>query len=454
VGVKVDAVDENGSVLRTTTTDTLGRYGMNVPNSPDVRIRVSAIMGDYQVRKLGDSSDVYTIESAPFAVSGSGPFVTDILAEDDFDNGPLNLLFIARKCEELVRTAEPGAPIPPLRFRWHPDSQGQTAYAPADAGSPDEIFVAGQRATDSDVFDDACVAHEVGHFYMNQFGRSDSPGGPHGAKQSLDPRLAWSEGWATFFGCAATGSSVFRNTAENGTLRPTRVFDIEQNRVARAQFGPTGEMSVASTLWDLFDTRADAGDRLALGFTPLWDALRDTRGERFVYLGDFFDVLHRADPSLGPALRAILKTHGVRCKPGTAPDFASPFPAPIASGKVVSDLANSILPPPASGSHSLSTSSLFYEFVVASPGTVSIELQWTGSGGAPDDLDLRLYDADGKALQSSESRDPAGVTESIVRGEGNLLPAGRYVVEVTSSQETANRVYVYNRGRFRLKVTY
>jgi hypothetical protein len=249
-------------------------------------------------------------------------------------------------------------------------------------------------------------------------------------------------------------SPLFRNTAENGTLRPTRVFDIEQNRVARSQFGPTGEMSVASALWDVFDTRADAGDKLALGFTPLWDAMRETRGERFVYLGDYFDLLHRADPSLGPALRGILKTHGVRCKPGTRPEFASPFPSAIASGKVVAGLANSILPEPPGGSHSLSTSSLLFEFALAAPGAVTVELELLAAGADADDLDLYLLDSNGQVVVGSATDGGAGQTESIVRGTDNPLPAGKYVVEVSSARELGNRVYAYNRAKFRLKVTY
>jgi len=55
------------------------------------------------------------------------------------------------------------------------------------------------QASDTDHFDDPVVIHEYGHFLEDVYSISDSPGGAHSGNAAIDPRLAWSEGWANFF---------------------------------------------------------------------------------------------------------------------------------------------------------------------------------------------------------------------------------------------------------------
>ncbi len=52
---------------------------------------------------------------------------------------------------------------------------------------------------DTDHFDDYIILHEYGHFLEDIHGESDSPGGRHNGNTILDPRLAWSEGFANYF---------------------------------------------------------------------------------------------------------------------------------------------------------------------------------------------------------------------------------------------------------------
>ena len=449
-GVLVEAIDGDGAVLAATETDSLGRYGLDVVSEAPIRIRASAKMGNFEVRKLGADAELYSIATAPFATDTGGPVEKDLLATDDFDNGPFNLLFVARKCETLVHAADPGLVLPPLHFRWDPDTVTPTAFAPGQGSSTDEIFVSGRRSVDSDVFDDVVVAHEIGHYFVLHFSRNDSPGGRHTTTQKIDPRLSWGEGWATFFACAAMDSPLYRNSGPGGVLGRKQTYNIEQTRVARTPTDYTGEFTVASALWDIFDERADAGDRIALGFNPMWDALRSLTDDRYVYLGDFIDELYRADPSLGPKLRTILKKRRVKLKRGAAPDFAAPFPTPIAARRKVVQVADSILKGVPSGSAGLATSSRFFEFEITSPQRVDISLSWKPIGSAAHDLDLFLLDADGVSLFASEAHD-GGLTESIVR---DPLPAGKYVVQVSSFQEPSPQSLTFNRGRFTLSVDY
>ncbi|MES3036626.1 MAG: hypothetical protein V4736_01850, partial [Bdellovibrionota bacterium] len=55
------------------------------------------------------------------------------------------------------------------------------------------------KTADTDHFDDTIVIHEYGHFLEDVYAKQDSPGGSHDGDFIIDPRLAWSEGWANFF---------------------------------------------------------------------------------------------------------------------------------------------------------------------------------------------------------------------------------------------------------------
>ncbi|MBC7420885.1 MAG: hypothetical protein H7328_09165 [Bdellovibrio sp.] len=48
-------------------------------------------------------------------------------------------------------------------------------------------------------FDDFVIIHELGHFIEAQCGQLTSPGGSHSIIARIDPRLAWTEGWANYF---------------------------------------------------------------------------------------------------------------------------------------------------------------------------------------------------------------------------------------------------------------
>ena len=48
-------------------------------------------------------------------------------------------------------------------------------------------------------FDDFVIIHEFGHFLEDQCGKLSTPGGLHHLIARIDPRLAWTEGWANYF---------------------------------------------------------------------------------------------------------------------------------------------------------------------------------------------------------------------------------------------------------------
>ena len=129
--------------------------------------------------------------------------------------------------------------------------------------------------------------HEYGHYVMDFFDIENNPGGAHSSsncnadvRPSKDEgmRLAWGEGWPTYFGTAAqsvlglaslgvprVGDSGYADL-EDATLQ----YDLEN------QFsfgGDDNERAVMTTYWDLFDNAADGRDNISVNHLTLFNRI-------------------------------------------------------------------------------------------------------------------------------------------------------------------------------------
>lgn len=82
-----------------------------------------------------------------------------------------------------------------------PETLSNTSYYLQDTN---ELYISGGQVGDvslsnTDHFDDFATIHELGHFIEKNCGQFTSPGGSHALVVRIDPRLAWSEGWANYF---------------------------------------------------------------------------------------------------------------------------------------------------------------------------------------------------------------------------------------------------------------
>ncbi|MCH8136673.1 MAG: hypothetical protein IIB77_11895 [Proteobacteria bacterium] len=122
-----------------------------------------------------------------------------------------------------------------------------------------------------DEFDDHVIVHEWGHYFEDNFSRSDSIGGPHTLGQSLDARLAFGEGWATAFAAMALNDPQYCDTHGIGS---NSGFGI--NAETAGDIGVHGwfnEISVTTLLYDLWDTTDDGTDNGSIGFRPIFDTM-------------------------------------------------------------------------------------------------------------------------------------------------------------------------------------
>jgi len=132
------------------------------------------------------------------------------------------------------------------------------------------LFLLGDAGTDTEEFDDHVVMHEWGHYFEDNFSRSDSRGGSHSIGESLDPRVAFGEGFAT--GLAAIALEDPRYCDTSAPLEASG-FLLDTENENRGKQGYYNEMSVATLLNDLWDTNVDGTDNGSIGFGPIYTTM-------------------------------------------------------------------------------------------------------------------------------------------------------------------------------------
>jgi len=304
-------------------------------------------------------------------------------------------------------------------------------------------YILGDRGNDSDEFDDSVILHEYAHMLAARFSRDDSPGGLHILGDMLDPRLAWSEGWANFFSSAVRGSSIYIDSKAPGqAIR----YDLEEDSPANDRPGYYSEASVGGLLWDLLDDNQDNVDTAQFPFSSIWVAFTDLRNVRFVYLPYFLEAFLDRNPGFADALRAMVIRRNIDFLPGERPSVRYPFPKPLAVGETPrGQFVDSFT----SKRTNLVNSSHFWSFSIPTGATATITLNIDDLGPAnnpnANDLDLFLLDGNGKTVEFS-NRARGGQPEMI----STHLNPGTYYVEVRSFYTLGTTVF--NSGGYRLSL--
>lgn len=325
-------VDAQGAVLGQGTTDDSGVFSLEANGFEDegyvviearaanppitiqdntsnnsvwsVAVRVPASPGDYEIRIPsgwnGQSFEPKRRLSAPFAI--------------------LDTAYTAAQAFRMVRAID----IPELRINWSPEnSPQQGAVAQGMIGSShyspraNEIFVLGRDGVDTDEFDDHVIAHEWGHFYQANFGRSDSPGGRHEAGDVLDPRVSFGEGWGNAVSAIVLPSTTYIDSNWQGSDLDAFGFDLEADSSPTDDPvpGAFSESSVMRALFDLYDAPASGDDDAAsFGLGAMHDAMvADRQTEGVITLGSFIEKLkqQQTTPAARSAIDSVLAKYRI-----------------------------------------------------------------------------------------------------------------------------------------------
>ena len=340
-------LDAANNILGTTQTDDDGNYSFaDVPANTDVRVRVRAeLVQDsgpqtWEVYVRDNTSNTSSpLPSRPIYAIQWGLFNTGVT--NSSDNGftattgwsgdsytgdraaaPLAILDSLLDGVILVTSVDPDVDLGRIDAVWSINNSwveldtfdvdnGElvTAYYSSD---PDRngirnpsLFLRGdaigrfpESIIDTDEFDAYVILHEWGHFFEDELARSDSIGGAHWIPGTVEARVAFGEGWGNAIGAIAPADPTGCDTgqpASSGSLLNMETY----NSFADEQ-GFFNEMSVATFLYDLWDTANDGTDDSSVGFGPIYETMtgfqRET--EAFTTLFSFATGLRQnVDPA-------------------------------------------------------------------------------------------------------------------------------------------------------------
>jgi hypothetical protein len=460
-------VETSPTQVYTLTTDRWGCFSEVVTAGADARVRVNAStpVGSAPVPMMvmdnGTDLTVYAVETGSFFIPPQSVLQVNVLALAGGSLGVAGAFNILAVCNHAARRVVDtlAVTLPALYAFWEPGNAAvisTSSYFWIDIGSgpvPAIQILGGilwaEEYTDTDEFDDTLITHEFGHFVQSAVSTDGSPGGQHGGER-LVPNLAFSEGFADWFGCATTGETVYRDTAGRGDWGFIQVeFPCES---VDWQFplvkGIGSESTVLELLWDLYDGVLEApdtdGDGLSLGYAPLLESLAGF-DPAFDYpsLYTLLDQLVARAYVTGPALDALARGPEEQGVPYPEPPAAA-FPTPLTRGASVNDFVDARTPyhpPDPSWKFWLLTSRgnphnplngfnsrRYFRFTLPNPDTVTLTLTVKGTGRWPENLDLYLLDPRNGVIAASLS------TGSLERIQA-ALAAGTYIVEVRGFQE-------------------
>lgn len=303
-GSPVQLFDSGDNLLTETTSGTDGSYTFsNIDPNIDVRIRVRAELQssgpaawDVQVRDNVDLSSspppltqrpLYVVDFAPFNTGTSNNSGADFTARTGWDKdiesytgdrqaAPFAILDAIMDAMEMVTAVDSTAVFPPLDVYWSVDNT-LTVLTDVDAGElsttfyfNNGLYMLGDVNVDTDEFDDHLTIHEWAHYFEDNFSRSDSIGGSHFFGEPLDPRVAFGEGFATALAAIALQDPLYCDT--NAPVQFSG-FDIDTENFNSGLQGWFNEGSVATLIYDLWDTGSDGTDNDSIGFGPIYETM-------------------------------------------------------------------------------------------------------------------------------------------------------------------------------------
>ena len=274
-----------GDVIASGSTDQTGNFSILVPGTGtrdvEVRSRSRSTVFAKQVRVAIPSGPLYSVTSAVFvgwdqnADLDVGTIISEKIFSGANEANPFNMLDQGVAAFEYALAH--GAPDPTANFRimW-------------PGGPASFSFNFNVTIGDGDAYDDCIILHEIGHVAQHQWSESDSPGGMHFFGDSdQDPRLAYGEGWATYFAAAVRkfqglfDPGIYMDCDGTGATGAGSINARIRLETAAPYItttaGEATEVGLACVLWDVIDT-ASTNDGDGVDDDPLDGSVPFTGG--------------------------------------------------------------------------------------------------------------------------------------------------------------------------------
>ncbi len=268
---------EGTKIVGSGVTDATGNFVFRVVDSRvrDIYVRCNArrqtsTAVPIDVRSGNQSGDIWSIRTQTF--TGHQPaqdlFIGTLAAVQGSGGEAFNLYDAALLGSDYLVSLRGAGSYPLLIVVFN-------AANPNLSSTTGNIITMGNNAG----YDDTVVLHEMGHYVVNNFSKSDSNGGTHHLSDcNQNIMLAFDEGHATFFGLSARrfankphSSLYVRTTGLPGPGNLQFYFDAE-TQLPFVCSGATSETTVYSALWDLDDGPSTLDE--TPGSDESWDLLQ------------------------------------------------------------------------------------------------------------------------------------------------------------------------------------
>lgn len=297
VNVKIKIFDDDPigeKLLATVSTDNTGTYSVIFNNETgifengcDVYIELYAQVYDIPVERPSGTYYMYTptisnvMSTQPMGIISSG--TSSLFAQALFISQAFNVGCAYASSMNNGTIIKPNSVV-------YPRIDGDVSMYNSVWN---KIYMTEASATYWDV-----ILHEYGHCIAHGLGITDSPGGSHSSYDNLaltskskskGVRLAWSEGWATYFSISAQVymSATSLNIPYVGdTCYDTTGNEIETNTV-RA-LGEANERAVSRILFDFADN-TPTEDSINIGYQAVWNLCKNNG---CVTLSEFMEVAY------------------------------------------------------------------------------------------------------------------------------------------------------------------
>lgn len=300
-GVTVQLLDSGNIILGTTFTANDGSYSFsNIDANLDVKIRVRAELlnggaATWNVEVRDNTSNtgspltarpLYVLEFPEFNTGAVNIADADFTARTGWDSGsysgtraaaPFAILDSIMDAMTMVTNVDPTVTFSPLDVYWSVNNR-LTSPSDIDAGelsstfyTNNGLYMLGDVLTDTEEFDDHVSIHEWGHYFEDNFSRSDSIGGAHIIGAPLDPRVAFGEGFASALAAIALDEPIYCDTNGNPSLL-SGGFGVNWENPQGLQ-GWFNEWSTGAMIYDLWDTDVDGTDNSSIGFAPIYETM-------------------------------------------------------------------------------------------------------------------------------------------------------------------------------------
>ncbi|RZV38362.1 MAG: hypothetical protein EX272_02920 [Chromatiales bacterium] len=311
----VQLLDAANTVLATGETGDDGSYSFaGINANTDVRVRVTAEMvrtsgaQTWEVYVRDNTSNtavpfgqrpIYEVQWGLFNTGTTDVIDQDFVAATGWGGAgytgaraaaPLSILDAIADAIILIQSADANVDMGRLDAYWSVNNtlNGERDWSAGElsatffVSSPDlgvsgpAIFLLGdavgrlpESTIDTDEFDRGVLQHEWGHYFEHWFSRSDSIGGRHFVPGTVEPRLAFGEGWGYAISAIIGGDPLLCDTFSPATSG----FQLDIENEDRGTQGFFNEMSVATLIYDLYDTSIDGTDIDSIGFAPIYETM-------------------------------------------------------------------------------------------------------------------------------------------------------------------------------------